>query len=377
MRVLLLSAYAAQSHVHWQDSLRTMFPEWSWQVLSLPPRHFSWRVRGNPLYWALQEREVLERGYDLLVTTSMVDLATLRGLVPALASVPTVVYFHENQFDYPQDQQRHSLLEAQMVSLYSALAANRVVFNSHYNRETFCAGCAALLRRLPDFVPSDIPTLLRDKSTVVPVPLAEMIPIETMSGWPGRFGTEPSRPLRLLWLGRFEHDKGGEGLFEILSQLEDSALDYELAMVGQQFRNSPEAFNRIERDFSHRLVHVGYVERAEDYQSLLRAADIALSTALHEFQGLAILEAVAAGCVPVVPDRLAYREIYPESLRYASIPSDPIAEAAAAMKLVQSLAAAVIAGERLAPDISAYCPAALKPQYSEVFDFRSDTARAG
>ena len=38
MRVLLLSAYAAQSHVHWQRSLQAMFPHWQWQVLNLPPR---------------------------------------------------------------------------------------------------------------------------------------------------------------------------------------------------------------------------------------------------------------------------------------------------------------------------------------------------
>ena len=149
MRVLLLSAYAARSHVHWQQSLQAMFPEWHWQVLSLPPRYFSWRVRGNPLSWALQERATLEAGYDLLLATSMVDLATLRGLVPCLAQIPSVLYFHENQFDYPQDRQQHSLLEAQMVSLYAALVADHLLFNSHYNRDSFLGGVRALLHRLP------------------------------------------------------------------------------------------------------------------------------------------------------------------------------------------------------------------------------------
>ena len=102
MRVLLLSAYAARSHIHWQNALVAMFPQWSWRHLSLPPRHFSWRVRGNPLYWAIAEREVLEAQYDLLVVTSMVDLATLRGLVPNLARVPTVLLAQDQkelQFD--------------------------------------------------------------------------------------------------------------------------------------------------------------------------------------------------------------------------------------------------------------------------------------
>ena len=117
LKVLLLSAYAAASHVHWQSHLADMFPSWDWQVLALPPRHFSWRVRGNPLYWALEETETLAQAYDLLIATSMVDLATLRGLVPSLAEIPSVLYFHENQFEYPQGKQQHGLLEAQMVRI--------------------------------------------------------------------------------------------------------------------------------------------------------------------------------------------------------------------------------------------------------------------
>ena len=178
MRILLLSAYAARSHVHWQESLLEMFPRWQWRVLSLPPRHFSWRIRGNPLYWSMAEREVLQGEYDLLLATSMVDLATLRGLVPALAALPTVLYFHENQFAYPPGRRRHGLLEAQMVSLYGALAADAVVFNSAYNRDTFLDGCAALLERLPDYTPAGCVALLRQKSRVLPVPRVHL-PIET------------------------------------------------------------------------------------------------------------------------------------------------------------------------------------------------------
>ena len=171
MKILVLSAYAAQSHVHWQQSLQAMFAQWQWCVLSLPPRHFSWRVRGNALFWSIAERDTLEQPYDLVVATSMVDLATLRGLVPALARVPTIVYFHENQFEYPQDQQKHSLLEAQMTSIYSALAADRIVFNSGYNRDSFLAGCSALMRKLPDRVPPGVALMLRERASVLPVPV--------------------------------------------------------------------------------------------------------------------------------------------------------------------------------------------------------------
>lgn len=361
MKVLLLSAYAAQSHVDWQRSLQFMFAHWEWRVLTLPPRYFSWRVRGNPLYWAMTERQLLERPYDLLIATSMVDLATLRGLVPALARVPAVVYFHENQFEYPQNHPQRSLLEAQMVSLYSALAADSVLFNSAYNRDSFLAGCSALLAKLPDRVPPGVVPALSDKSSVLPVPL-DMEQGDLAACWPGNSGRQAKRPLRLVWSGRFEHDKAGDRLLLVLLQLECAGLAYELAVTGQQFRNSPDVFRRIEVDFSHRLVQFGFMESTA-YRALLRGADIVLTTALHEFQGLAVLQAVAAGCLPVVPDRLVYPEIYAAQYRYESHLDHPEREAHAAARLIETLALQLQEGAGSAPDVTAFSREWLAPSY--------------
>ena len=366
MRVLLLSAYAAASHLHWQRCLLAMFPDWQWQVLTLPPRHFSWRIRGNPLYWSLSERAVLEGEYDLLVATSMVDLATLRGLVPALAGLPSLLYFHENQFDYPQQSGQHSLVEAQMVSLYSALAADSLVFNSAYNRDTFLAGVDALLRKLPDYVPDGVAAILAGKATVLPVPIDMEAASVSDFRWPGAGGCYPQRPLRLVWSGRFEHDKGGDTLWHTLSELESLGQDYELAMAGQQFRSSPAVYSRIESEFSHRLVQFGYLPDIADYRALLRGADVVLSTALHEFQGLAVLEAVASGCLPAVPDRLAYPEIYPPEFRYSSHGSDAKTEAVAAAALVRRLGAKIEQGDAVAPDVSHYGTGKLQRGYADL-----------
>lgn len=367
MKVLLLSAYGAASHLHWQRTLQRMFPHWQWQVLTLPPRHFSWRVRGNPLYWSISERAVLEGHYDLLVATSMVDLATLRGLVPALARLPSLLYFHENQFDYPQQSGQHSLLEAQMVSLYSALAADQLAFNSAYNRDTFVAGVDALLRKLPDRVPAGVAAMLVDKALVLPVPIDIAGKLASGSGWPTPAEDAAQRPLRVLWTGRFEHDKGGDTLWYTLCELERLGLDYELAMTGQQFRRSPEIFNRIESEFSHRLIQFGYLEDVADYRALLRDADLVLSTAQHEFQGLAVLEAVASGCVPVVPDRQAYPEIFAEQFRYPCCGGDAQAQASGAAALVCRVSLALQRGEVCAPDVSHFGTGALQRRYAELF----------
>ncbi|MEM8659314.1 MAG: DUF3524 domain-containing protein [Pseudomonadota bacterium] len=367
MRVLLLSAYDAASHRHWQCEFMAMFPDWHWQVLTLPARHFAWRMRGNPLSWAISEADALKRHYDAVVATSMVDLATLRGLIPSLGDIPSLLYFHENQFVYPQSSHAHSSIDVQMVSLYSALAARCLAFNSCYNRDSFLDGVQQLLKSLPDQIPPGVVDRLREKAYVLPVPLqADAHETSPCPSWPGTQGELAVRSLRLLWSGRFEHDKGGQSLLLLLQALEALDIEYELAVTGQQFRQIPAAFDRIESDFSHRLVQFGFVHDEKMLHSLQCASDIILSTADHEFQGLAVLQAVERGCLPAVPDRLAYPEIYPEQFRYPSVHSDPTAEAAGAAKLVTELEAGLRSGTIAVPDVSRFRSSALRPQYQQI-----------
>lgn len=55
----------------------------------------------------------------------------------------------------------------------------------------------------------------------------------------------------------------------------------------------------------------------EEYFKLLGRSKIAISTAYQETWGIAMQEAVYSGCIPLVPDRLSYKELYPAELRYS------------------------------------------------------------
>ena len=55
------------------------------------------------------------------------------------------------------------------------------------------------------------------------------------------------------------------------------------------------------------------------YFRLLAEAKVVFSAALQENFGYSMLEAATLGAVPVVPDRLAYTEIWPEACRYESM----------------------------------------------------------
>ena len=61
-----------------------------------------------------------------------------------------------------------------------------------------------------------------------------------------------------------------------------------------------------------------------------------VSTAIHEFQGLSMMNAMYAGCTPVAPDRLVYPEYVPKELRYETS-DNPTVEVENLYKLLKSL----------------------------------------
>ena len=353
MRILLLSAYEADSHRHWRLQLEQGLPEHSWTHLTLPPRHFSWRLRGNALYWATEQRETLSAGYDLLLATSMVDLACLRGLSPALAAVPSILYFHENQFDYPANVRQQGQLEAQMVSIYSALAANQLVFNSNFNCDGFVAGVDHLLAKLPDFVPDGLGQVLREKSCVLPVPVSDAT---------GSTQERAHGPLQIVWNHRWEYDKGPLALLELTEAMLAAPLDFTLHLVGRQFRDKPEELLEVEALLlgADRLGTCGYVDSRDEYEDLLRSCDVVLSTALHDFQGLSVIEACGAGCTPLLPNRLVYPEWFEADFLYDDV--------AGAVSALQRCAALKSSGEDLPTvDVSRFGPQRLLPEYEALF----------
>jgi glycosyltransferase involved in cell wall biosynthesis len=342
-----------------------MFSDDQWTVLSLPPRYFSWRIRGNSLSWAFQHRELLERQYDLLIATSMVDLSALRGFVPTLAPIPTLVYFHENQFAYPNSGQQFSSVEPQLLNLYTALAADRLAFNSAFNRDTFLSGAEELLARLPDQVPPNLINRLAERSEVLPVPIERE--------YFCRRSDLRSGPLHILWNHRWEYDKAPERLFAALQcVLQEQGVELILSIVGQQFRQMPTVFTEMKSWLQTRhpavLKHWGYLDSLADYRQLLGQADVVVSTAVHDFQGLAVIEAVAAGCVPVLPDRLCYGEWFDSQYRYDSFPDQPEQEARALADRLLLLAHQKQQGTLIAaPDLAHFSVDCLEVEYRRLF----------
>jgi len=358
MKILLLSAYDAASHQYWHRSLVAQFPEYTWTVLTLPGRFFAWRLRGNSLSWAFNQREALSQPYDLVIATSMTDLSALRGFIPSLAQTPSLVYFHENQFEYPRSGHEHRSVEPQILNLYTALAADTVLFNSQFNQDTLLEGARKLLKKLPDQVPPGLPELIASKSQVLPVPLTEEL-------FQPHHPINSDAPLEICWNHRREFDKNGALLQDALQLLRQKTDHFRLHLVGQQFRCEPPVFAEIEQQFAPQLGACGYVESVTEYRALLQRSDVVLSTALHDFQGIAVLEGVAAGAIPVVPDRLAYTELFNADYRYPGGSNEAQHLASRLLELSELKRNASLPSP---PDIQALSWQALRDDYQQVIE---------
>jgi glycosyltransferase involved in cell wall biosynthesis len=258
--------------------------------------------------WTLAEmaRVLVARGeqFDTVVTTDMLDLPTWRAAAPAaLTSLPTVVYFHENQLCYPAPTPDPRDLHFGFTNLLSAALADEAWFNSDWHRGEFYGACADLLARVPDHPPGDALERARAHTAV-------LYPGFALSDDKGSERASGQDGCHILWAARWEADKGPEDFFAALRTLMRRGVDFRVSAIGRSGLTEPSLFADARRELGNRVVTWGWQEERAAYERVLRAADVVASTARHEFFGIAVVEAVAAGAFPLLPERLAYPEVF-------------------------------------------------------------------
>jgi len=308
--MLVLEPYYGGSH---RAVLDTLLPalDVECDLLTLPARKWKWRMRGAAITMADDVRSRYEAGarWDVILASTFLNLAEFKGLAgDAIAGMPTVVYFHENQLVYPVRHTAEWDLQFPLTNITSALAADVCVFNTSWNLDCFREEIPGFLKQFPDHHPVGVAERIAAKSEVIAPPF-DPSPFEM----PPFRGERP----RIVWPHRWEHDKDPEAFFSAVTVLAAEGLDFEVAVAGQSFRETEAGMAEAAAVLGDRLVHLGEPEGRGAYAALLGSADIAVSTATNEFFGLAMIEACYAGCYPLVPDRLAYPEIYPAEYRYA------------------------------------------------------------
>lgn len=317
MNVLLISPYHGGSHQAWAEGYR-QFSQNTVDLLTLPARFWKWRMHGGA---ATLARRFLQSNVnpDLILASDMLDLTTFLALTRRRTSrIPAAVYMHENQLTYPlpkdgsKGPMRRQLGERDrhyaFINYASMLAADRIFFNSNYHKESFFAALPNFLKHFPEYNELSSTAILRDKSDVLPVGI-DLRRLDRQAEDPPAAAAQQEPPL-LLWNQRWEYDKNPEDFFAALTALANEGLSFRVALCGQQYGQQPAVFAEGQAQLGRRVIHAGYAS-PERYAQLLWEADITVSTAVHEFFGISIVEAIYAHTFPILPARLSYPEIVP------------------------------------------------------------------
>ncbi len=354
MRILVLEPYHGASHKRFLDDLEAHLPFEFWR-LTQPARAWKWRMRFSAPSF-VQVLEKLEgEEFDLILASTFLSLADFRGLAPErFAQLPAIVYWHENQWAYPSRNEdvrdRHFVI----TNFTTALAADLNLFNSEWNRSSFLEGMGLVLKDVPDTHLQSSLAKVAAKSLVLPPALTQ--PLGKKEEKSATLGNQP--PV-ILWNHRWEHDKNPEEFFAALLHLKEQKIPFELMVLGQSFKTQPDVFGEAKSKLSKHITHWGHVKDRKAYEALLYRADFVVSTAVHEFFGLSVMEAALAGAEPIVPDHLSYPEIYPEAFRY------PPGELAT--HLPGRIAGRVNPSSNLPPILASHLWTTQKPQWEKTF----------
>lgn len=304
--VVVVEGWYRGSHARWADAVRDRSHHHV-RLLTLPGVHWRWRLHGGPVRLARDlDAALAQRRTDAVVVSSSVDASALVGLGRRrLGRAAVLVYLHENQLTFPRPPGVGLDHNDAMATWRSMLAADAVVVNSQFHRDELLAALPGFLRSFPDFRDAALVEEVRERMHVVGVGI-EVAPFRRARAQPSE-----SRPVpRIVWNHRWEHDKGVEVFVDALVQLRARRVPFEVVVVGSHLPVEQAVADLA--PVADRVIHVGAVDRA-DYPAMV-AGDVVVSTARHEFYGVAVREAVAAGCAPVVPDGLVHPELVPASV---------------------------------------------------------------
>jgi glycosyltransferase involved in cell wall biosynthesis len=149
--------------------------------------------------------------------------------------------------------------------------------------------------------------LIRSKSTVVPLGLN----LNNVA-----VSKDPSDEPIFLWNHRWEYDKCPEDFLALLSKLAKRDYRFKVVILGQSKLNKSQILKLIPENLKEHILHVAPNSEVEEYRSWLSRSHILFVTAIQDFFGLSVVEGIAHGLYPLLPNRICYPERIPQELHH-------------------------------------------------------------
>lgn len=267
-----------------------------WTLLKLPPRRMERRLTAAANWFAEQLTRHWSGRVDLLFTSEAMNLANLYRMMPALASLPSVVYFHENQLPPPGTS--GGALE--LVNLNTATAATEIWFNSLYHLRTFLARASALVDKHSELSSRNPMPQLTAKAHLMRPPV-DLGPVQELRG-----ANADRRNRQTIFVETRDADV--TLLNASLDRLSQSGTPFRLITVGPV----ESLWDRWERRTIGEADEIGHV-------IALFEASIFLSVKPGAPADNLAARALAAGCHTLVPASGCYPELIPEAYHSACL----------------------------------------------------------
>ena len=305
MKVLIIEPFFTGSHKAWAEGYQKHSGH-KIEILSLPGRFWKWRMHGGAVTLAKRYHK-LNFQPDIILTTDMLNLPVFESLIKPIC--PISIYFHENQFTYPwspddEDVKLQRDKHYGFINYSSALSANHVYFNSQFHLDSFFAGLEDFLRQFPDYREIQNIDKINNKSSVLHLglDLHKFDPFKSENN-------DDLAPL-ILWNHRWEYDKNPESFFEVVQEMFQKGLNFNLVVLGQGFKDELPCFTHARKQLDKHIMQFGYTDSFDEYAKWLWKADILPVTANQDFFGASIMEAVYCNTIPLLPNRLTYPDLF-------------------------------------------------------------------
>jgi len=312
LKVLIIEPYYTGSHKYWVDNV-TSHSKHDIAILTMPGRHWKWRIKGSAITFAQKVNNLKERP-SLIICSSLMDLSLFKSLLASeLTGIPIVYYMHENQLTYPYSNNETRSQEDfhyGFSNYTSCLVADQVFFNSLFHKTQFLSAIMSLLKRLPDYTDKciELAKSIEAKSEVIYVGLN----FERIDSFKNKI--QKSTPPTLLWNHRWSHDKRPDLFLRLCQYLRDKQVDFKLNLLNNVDSDNTGVYKLIKDEFEEYIVLEGLISDYDKYIKAISSSDILPVSSDHDFYGISVLEAIYCGLCPILPRNKVYEEFFDSNL---------------------------------------------------------------